>query len=352
MKLPGLIDVHVHVREPGATYKEDWETCTSAALAGGITGVLAMPNTSPPVTDEYSFNIAINAADEKARCDYAQYIGATNKNHEKILTLRDKAAGLKMYLNQTYGELKIDNMLMWIKHLKAWNSPYPIVAHAERQTTAAIILLAHLHKRRIHICHVSRKEEILIIKKAKESGMNVTCEVTPHHLFLSDEDVTRIGFGRSEVRPILASKEDQKALWDNLNVIDCFATDHAPHTLQEKDSENPPPGFPGLETALPLLLTAMAEGRITKEDIIQKYYEKPRTIFSLPKQSETWIEIDEYETYTINSVEFLSKSRWSPFDGMNVKGRVRKVVIRGMVAYENRKVLARKGSGENFRTKQ
>ena len=140
---------------------------------------------------------------------------------------------------------------------------------------AAAILFAAIYDRPIHIAHVSLKEEILLIKAAKEKGIKVTCEVTPHHLFLSKDDIPAISHGhagRGEVRPRLATKEDVDSLWQNMDVIDCFATDHAPHTLEEKDSENPPPGFPGLETALPLLFTAVYDERITIYQLMEKMY--------------------------------------------------------------------------------
>ena len=277
IKLPGLIDPHVHFREPGQTHKEDWDTGTSAALAGGFTMVLAMPNTKPPIFDAETLDIALNAAKQKARCDYAQFLGAGPDNAEIVPSLAHKAAGLKMYLNSTFGELRLNDMTLWKPHFEKYPKQYPIVVHAESRSMAAAILFAAIYDRPIHIAHVSLKEEILLIKAAKEKGIKVTCEVTPHHLFLSKDSpppVLRtsspksngfgggLGGGRLEVRPRLATQEDVDALWQNMDVIDCFATDHAPHTLEEKDSENPPPGFPGLETALPLLLTAVHDGRI------------------------------------------------------------------------------------------
>src|SRR5690606_14895446 len=134
--------------------------------------------------------------------------------------------------------------------------------------------------------------EILLIRKAKERGLAVTCEVAPHHLFLTQEDLPRLGFGRSEVRPRLATPIDRDALWENLEVIDCFATDHAPHTAAEKDSENPPPGFPGLETALALLLEGVHAGRMSLDDLIARLHTNPRRIFGLPEQPDTFIEVD------------------------------------------------------------
>ena len=185
IKLPGLIDPHVHFREPGQTHKEDWDTGTSAALAGGFTLVLAMPNTKPPIFDGETLELALNAAKQKARCDYAQFLGAGPDNADIVPSLAHKAAGLKMYLDSTFGELRLNDMTLWMPHFEKYPKQYPIVVHAESRSMAAAILFAAIYDRPIHIAHVSLKEEILLIKAAKEKGIKVTCEVTPHHLFLA-----------------------------------------------------------------------------------------------------------------------------------------------------------------------
>lgn len=353
LKLPGLIDPHVHVREPGQTHKEDWDTVTQAALAGGVTTILAMPNTKPPIFDVATLNLALDAAKQKARCDYGQFLGAGPDNANILPALANKSAGLKMYLDSTFGELRLDDMTLWMPHFEKFPKEYPIVLHSESRTMAAGILFAAIYDRPVHIAHVSLKEEILIIKAAKEKGIKVTCEVCPHHLFMvsqvpKEERGKKIE-GRSEVRPSLATQEDEDALWQNMDVIDCFATDHAPHTLEEKDSENPPPGFPGLETLLPLLLTAVSEKRLNIEDIIQKSVTNPRKIFNLPEQPETWIEVDEDSKYEIKAENQFTRCGWTPFEGWQVKGRVRRVVLRGQVAFDDGKVLAEKGYGRNVR---
>jgi carbamoyl-phosphate synthase/aspartate carbamoyltransferase/dihydroorotase len=358
LKLPGLIDPHVHLREPGATHKEDWDTGTSAALAGGVTMVLAMPNTKPPIFDAATLDLALEAARSKARCDYAQFLGAGPDNADVAASLAPRSAGLKMYLDSTFGELRLDSMTIWQEHFKTWPKHLPIVAHSESRSMAAVILMAAIYDRPVHIAHISLKEEVLLIKAAKERGIKVTCEVCPHHLFLSKDDVPAISHGhpgRGEVRPRLATREDVDALWANLDIIDCFATDHAPHTLTEKDGDNPPPGFPGLETMLPLLLTAVDAGRhrtqrvLTLDDLIQKMVINPRKIFSLPEQSETWVEVDENATYEIRGAEMHSRCGWTPFEGWKVKGRVRKVILRGREAHRDGKILAEAGYGKNVR---
>jgi carbamoyl-phosphate synthase/aspartate carbamoyltransferase/dihydroorotase len=349
IKLPGLIDPHVHLREPGATHKEDFDSGTSAALAGGITMVLAMPNTKPPIFDADTLDLALNAAKQKAHCDYGQFLGAGPNNAGWNKTLPQRAAGLKMYLDSTFGELRLDDMTLWMPHFENYPKNMPIVAHSESRSMAAAILFAAMYDRPIHIAHISLKEEVLLIKAAKERGIKVTCEVCPHHLFLNKEDLSGLTPGRGEVRPRLATQEDVDSLWKNLDVIDCFATDHAPHTAAEKDSETPPPGFPGLETILPLLLTAVSESRLTLPDLIEKMYTNPKRIFNLPDQPETWVEVDEDAIYEIKAAEQFTRCGWTPFEGWKVKGKVRNVVLRGKTAFEDGEILAPAGYGQNVR---
>lgn len=347
VRLPGLIDVHVHLREPGATHKENFASGTAAALAGGFTLVCAMPNTKPPICGEEALSICQQAAKAGARCDYALFAGASHENWESVLSLVPSVVGLKMYLNETFGPLCMDVVSVWIKHFENWPKNMPLCCHAEGQTTAAVILLASLFKRPVHICHVAREEEILIIKAAKEQGYQVTCEVTPHHLFLSTNDANKLGSSLAMVRPPLMSPKDQQALWDHIDIIDCIATDHAPHTLAEKTNGNAPPGFPGLETALPLMLTAVADGKLTLETVVKMMYHNPKRIFMLPSQPDTYIEVDLNEEWTIPDAPPYSKAQWTPFAGRKVRGRVRRVVVRGEVAFVDGQVLVQPGYGQD-----
>ncbi|XP_045107647.1 CAD protein-like isoform X4 [Portunus trituberculatus] len=351
VKLPGLIDVHVHVREPGATHKEDWASCTAAALAGGVTLICAMPNTQPPTIDLDALTLTKELANRGSRCDFAVFVGASTNNQATVAELAPRAAALKMYLNQTFTTLRLHDTTVWLKHLESWPAHLPVCVHAEGQTTAAALMMAHLAGRPIHVCHVALKEEVLLIRSAKEKGMAVTCEVCPHHLFLTAEDLDHLGL-KGEVRPKLASPADQQALWDNLDIIDCFATDHAPHTIEEKKSMQPPPGFPGLETMLPLLLTAVTQGKLSMEDLINKLHHNPRRIFHLPRQPRTYIEVDLDAQWTIPEVPPFSKAQWTPFAGKKVIGRVQRVVLRGEVAYVDGQVLVPPGFGEDVRETQ
>ncbi len=346
LRLPGLIDPHVHLREPGAIHKEDFESGTKAALAGGFTTVLAMPNTSPPLIDDDSLSLAEAAAATKAVCDYGIYLGASPQNIQTAAQLASRSSGLKMYLDATYGPLHLTDLHIIREHFGRWPHQRPILCHAEDRTLAAVLMVAYLEKRTVHICHVSRRAEIEIIRDAKMRGLDVTCEVGPHHLYLSTDDIPRLGVGRSEVRPRLATPDDVAALWTNMDVVDCIATDHAPHTLAEKDDDKPPPGFPGLETSLPLMLTAVHSGRITLDDLVNKMHHNPRRIFGLPEQPDTYVEVDADVEWTIPEKQ-VSRCGWTPFVGTPVRGQVRRVVLRNQLAYEDGSFFASPGSGRN-----
>ncbi len=349
LRLPGLIDPHVHVRDLGQAHKEDWDTATAAALAGGITTILAMPNTQPPIVDAAALARYQAAAQARARCDYGLYLGAGPDNAAALAALAPRAAGLKLYLDATFGDLKMDQLDRLVAHCAHWPAAAPLVAHAEGHNLAAVILAAHLAGRSVHIAHVSRRDEIELIRAAKMKGFAVTCEVCPHHLFLT---LAQSGLppGYSEVRPRLAAQADVDALWANLDVIDCFATDHAPHTRAEKEGAHPPPGYPGLETALALWLTAVHQGRLTLDDVVARMHLNPRRIFGLPEQPDTWIDVDPDLAWTPRGAALFSRAAWTPFEGRPLRGRVTAVTLRGRPAFDGERVLAAPGAGRNVRS--
>lgn len=366
---PGLIDPHVHLREPGSEHKEDWTTGTRAALAGGFTTVLAMPNTQPPITDQGTLAQAHALAAAKAVCDYGVFIGATADNAEEAAGLQD-AVGLKLYMGSSTGSLLVADLAGQLAHFERY--PGVIAVHAEDEEAVAYfaargerrpplcaalavaraLTLAERFGRRLHICHVSTAHEIALIREAKARGVPVTCEVTPHHLFLTAADEAHLGpLGR--MNPPLRSPDDVEALWANLDVIDCLATDHAPHTLEEKHGPNPPAGVPGLETALPLLLTAAHEGRITLHDIARLMAEGPARIFGLarkgriaPGYDADLTLVDPNTEWVIGEQPLFTKCGWSPFAGHKAKGRVERVFLRGQLAYDAGQVLLPPGSGQ------
>ena len=342
--LPGLIDVHVHLREPGGEHKENIASGTAAALAGGITLVLAMPNTSPPVTGAGALDHTLQLVDQKALCDVGVYFGASETNATEAAEQARETLGLKIYLDQTYGPLQMRNLAALLAHFCTWPADRPIAVHAEGLSAAMAIGLARSYGRRLHLCHISRADEIRLIRAAKESGADLTCEVAPHHLFLNETDALHLGpYG--SMKPPLAKESDVAALWANLDVVDCIATDHAPHTRAEKETETPPPGVPGLETMVPLLLTAVADGRLSLERLVDLTHRAPSRIFGLPQQANTWIEIDPDARYAISSENLHTKSGWTPFEGLSVQGRVRRTVLRGQTACQDGQIQVQAGFG-------
>jgi dihydroorotase len=333
-RLPGLVDVHVHLRTPGGEHKEDIRSGSAAALAGGFTSILAMPNTLPPLVTLSDFRAAEALAKTQAACDLRHFAGASADHLDALPLLAREAVGLKIYMDQTYGPLRTASLVALMTCFKQWPKQKPIAVHAEGLSLAVVIGLAAAYRRSVHICHVSRREEVQLIAAARQQGLAVTCEVTPHHLFLTDADVPRLG-PLGDMRPRLATREDVNVLWAHLGtVIDCIATDHAPHTLEEKQSESPPPGVPGLETALPLMLTAVAEGRLGMEQLVALMATQPRRIFGLPEQPDTWVDVEMGGPYIIDNGDLYTKCGWSPFVGMDVRARVRSVRLRGKVVFE------------------
>lgn len=351
LRLPGLVDGHVHLREPGGEHKENIASGTAAALTGGVTMLLAMPNTSPPIVGAEGLRLVQRLVGETALCDVGLFVGAAEDNATQAAALSAETAGLKIYMDQTYGPLRMRGLAALLTHFATWPARRPIAVHAEGLSVAMAIGLARSFGRRLHLCHISRADEIALIRAAKASGADVTCEVTPHHLFLTEADAGRLGpYG--SMKPPLATQADVEALWAHLDGVDCIATDHAPHTRAEKEGAEPPPGVPGLETMLPLLLTAVAEGRLSMERLVELTHDGPQRIYGLPVQAETWVEVDTDARYTVTSDLLHTRCGWNPFEGMDVQGRVRQVVLRGQTVFRDGRIKAAPGYGRVVVPKQ
>lgn len=345
-KFPQLIDIHVHLRDPGQTHKEDFFTGTQASLAGGITTVFDMPNNAAAIFTKELLNEKQNIAETKAVCDYGFYFGTDGKNIEEFKKVKDEVVGLKIYLNLTTGKTLIEDESVVETIFSNWPKEKVIIVHAEGKKVDFAIALTKKYGNKLHITHVPDKETLEKIVSAKKEGLNLSCDVTPHHLFLSEEDTDKLG-SFAAVKPTLKSKKDQEFLWENLQHIDCVATDHAPHVIEEKQSSTPPSGFPGLETMLPLLLTAVSDGKLKNEDIIRLLHTGPIKIFNLKGEGSTYTEVDLDEKWIVKGENLKSKSRWTPFEGWTVKGRVKKVVIREEIVFEDGKICVDQGFGKN-----
>lgn len=342
--LPGLIDVHTHLRVPGGEHKEDFRTGSAAALAGGITTILGMPNTSPPLSTPDVFEQTKQTAENEILCDVGLFAGANPQKVDQLPALAPYAIALKIYLNDTFGPLRVEDVPTLRACFQRWPVDKLIAMHAEKQSVAVGIGLAATYGRPVHFCHISRREEIELIADAKAQGLPVTCEVTPHHLFMTVRHRQQLGT-RADMRPVLGGADDVAALWDHIqDTIDCVATDHAPHTLAEKHSDTPPPGVAGLETSLPLLLTAVADKKVSLDRLIELMYTNPKAIYNLPDQPQTTVDVELTPTI-IQEEDMHSKCGWTPFKGWPVAGRVKRVVLRGTAVYEDGHILAQPGSG-------
>ncbi|MDB5183031.1 MAG: Dihydroorotase [Candidatus Saccharibacteria bacterium] len=343
LTLPGLIDVHVHLRDPGQTHKEDFYTGTSAALAGGFTTVLDMPNNAEPITTVERLDAKIASAHKQIVSDIGFHFGTLGDNFAEFEKVIDRVTGLKVYMNVTTGNFKIDADSL-IEIYKAWPGSKPILLHAEDDVSDIVFKTLAAVPKQTHICHVSSEAELTFVMKAKEKGLPITCGITPHHLFLTSEDGDKLG-AYGHMKPFLKSQKDIDFIWAHMDAVDLIESDHAPHTREEKDSDTPPFGVPGLETTLPLMLTAVAEGKLTQAQLIEKLHTTPARLFGIAVDEATKVEVDMSE-YEIKNKDLLTKCGWSPFNGRKVVGKVKTVYLHGTKVFENGKVLALPGSGK------
>jgi len=347
IKIPGLIDPHVHLRTPGQEEKEDFLSGSSAALAGGFTAVIDMPNNTAPITTIERLKEKIKVAEDEIVCDLGFHFGTMGDNlseFDRILKEGRGVKGLKIYLNQTTG-----NFLLNKKHLSEifdrWPKELPILFHAENSTFDDVLEVLYQNPRKIHLCHMSTAYELKKVIEAKNKGMDVTCGVTPHHLFLSEKHFEEYG-AFAMMRPPLMPQVDVDFLWEHIDSIDMIESDHAPHTLEEKESDNPPNGIPGLETTLPLLLTAVSQNVLELNDLIRLCHTGPKTIFRIEQGGNTYIEVDLDEEYVIDQAKLFSKAKWTPFNGWKMKGRLKKTTLRGKTVFENDGITSAPGNAK------
>lgn len=330
--LPGAIDVHVHFRDPGSPEKEDWATGSAAALAGGVTTVLDMPNTNPATITVEALESKRALARAKSVVNFGLFFGATRENLDEMRRA-ENICGIKIYMGSSTGNLLLDDPVVWEEVFKiAKEKNVPVVVHAEtesmikagrrdcecaRVATEAAIALREKVGNRLHIAHVSCKQELELIRAHK--CPELTCEVTPHHLLFTEDD-RKDAF--LKMNPPLRSQTDQDALWDGLRngTIDCIATDHAPHTTEEKQKpmDEAPAGVPGVEFMLPLMLNAVNEGKLSLEKLVAVTSENPARIFGVTAAG--WVLVDLKLQKTIKRSDIRSKCGWSPYESKNIKG--------------------------------
>ena len=352
--LPGVVDDQVHFREPGLTHKEDLVHATRAAARGGVTSFLEMPNTNPTTTSVAALHDKLRLADGKCMVNYGFYMGATVDNLEELQNA-GRTPGIKIFIGSSTGNLLVDQQAA-LERIFAETS-LPICAHCEDETTirenearvgdsrdvadhsrvrdhrAALIAtrraidLATRHRHRFHVLHVSTAAEIEPIVAAREF---VTCEVCPHHLFFNLDDYGRLG-SLVKMNPSIKTAEDNAGLWQALldGHIQVIATDHAPHTLEEKARPYPecPSGLPAVENSLALLLDQVRRGRCSINQVVSWMCEAPARIWDLVGKGRLeagadadLVIVDPDWVETIRNQQQQTKSRWSPWDGQRLTG--------------------------------
>ena len=361
---PGFCDVHVHLREPGFSYKETIETGTKAAAHGGYTTICPMPNLNP-VPDNYEhLKEELDLIEKEALIEVLPYGSCTVKEEGKeIASLEEMAPYVCAFSDDGKGiqeEAMMEEVMLKAKELGKIVAAHcevnellkggyihdgeyarkhghkGICSESEWKEIERDVKLAKKTGCAYHVCHISTKESVEIIRQAKKDGVDVTCETAPHYLILNENDLQESG--DFKMNPPLRSKEDQEALIKGIQdgTIDMIATDHAPHSKEEKAKglEKSAMGIVGLETAFPLLYTGLVKtGIISLEKLIELLNDNPRRRFGL-KQEDSWCLWDLNDHYVIDEKDFLSKGKASPFKGMEVYGRCLKTVCEGRTVYE------------------
>jgi len=403
LQLPGLIDCHVHFREPGLEHKATMHTEATAALSAGIGCVCEMPNTIPPTVTIAALADKVRRAALIDGCTLKFFFGVTEAAH--LLTLRDlwtgssmelkklkhHCCGLKLYLDHSTGNQKVDGGIVDDVFKTCAELKIPLVAHCEdvemnaeaktrvetrasrvssdiSQSVSTQTIALHSHMRPpeseaksisqalvlakkygtpFHIAHLSTALGIDLVRKAKKEKISVTCEVAPHHLFLTTDDYEKLG-SLGKMNPPLRSAADRDALWAGIadGTVDCISTDHAPHTLEEKTTGEPlsaPSGVPGVETMLPLLLSIAAKTtphsqfsilncQLSYADILRLCFTNPNRIFGLGQPS---IEqgsrariaiVDPKKEWILEGKNLKTQCGWTPFEGWSITGKVERVI--------------------------
>ncbi len=347
LRIPGPLDPHVHLRGMAWDHKGNLVSETSAALAGGYTAVLDMPNTPPTTTTPVNLATKIDQMRWHAVCDWGLYYGAhPDGNADTFTEVMADTVGLKIYGNPTTGDLYIDGPDR-DAHFVAWNRNGLIAVHAEGEVVGEILDLVALHGTPVHFCHISTRYELSLLRQGKDMDLPISVGVCPHHLFLTHQDEVRLG-PKALMKPPLKSQRDQDALWSAVQdgLVDIIESDHAPHSWAEKEGYPPAFGVPGLETTLPLMGTAVVEGRLDTDRLIELVSTAPRRIFGLPCPSETWTELDMDWSGPIHSQAMQALCRWTPFEGWTTRCRVVRTQVRGVEAYDGERIKVAPGFGE------
>jgi dihydroorotase len=383
--LPGVIDTQVHFREPGLTHKEDLETGSRAAVAGGVTAVFEMPNTQPLTTCEQTLAAKVGAARHRMLCDFAFFVGGTRENIEDIPKLErlEGSAGIKVFMGSSTGSLLVDdppsleNIVVRLSrrasfhaedeerlkaraHLRVPGDPssHPVWRDEEAAliATKRLVGYAEKHRRRIHVLHISTAEEMDFLQEHKEWA---SVEVTPHHLTLAAPECYRELGNYVQMNPPVRDARHRERIWAALadGVVDVIGSDHAPHTREEKDHPYPGShsGMTGVQTLVPIMLDHVNAGRLSLQRLVDLTSHGPQRLFGIRGKGRiavgwdadlTLVDLKRRETIRDSWIE--SRVGWTPYDGKQVTGWPVGTFVRGRrVMWQGE--LAKSGFGEPVR---
>ena len=379
--MPGMIDDQVHFREPGLTHKANISTESRAAIAGGITSFIEMPNTIPNATTIIELNKKFDIASNTSYANYSFMFGGTNDNLDEILKVDPKkVAALKLFLGSSTGNMLVDNpkvleeifsktdLLIAVhcedeqtirlntnKYKKQFGDDIPIKMHPVIRSEESCYLsssraieLAKKTGARLHVFHLSTAKEMSLFSNNQSlMDKKITAEVCIHHLWFSDEDYESKGT-LIKWNPAVKKSSDRQALWDALlnDKIDVIATDHAPHTLDEKSNSylKAPSGGPLVQHAVVALMESYHKGRISLEKLVEKMCHNPAILFQIEKRGfvkegyyADLILVDPNDPWTVNKNNILYKCGWSPFEGITFNSKITHTFLNGSLIYHNNK---------------
>lgn len=339
--LPGVIDVHTHMRDPGLTHKEDFTSGSRACARGGVTAFIDMPNTIPVTVTEKALMDKKDMMIGRSYVDYGFHFGGSKKdNSEEIKKVLDKVASTKIFLNMSTGDMLIEDEKV-VENI--FRESKIISVHAEEGMVEKAIEFCKKYDKELYLCHLSKASEIELLKQAKAEGVKVFGEVTPHHLFLNVDDVNATERSKMLLRmkPELKEKSDNEALWKALadGTLDSIGTDHAPHLIEEKLAKLTY-GVPSVENSLEMMLSGVKENRITFERLIEVMCKNPAKIFKIKNKGDIAVGydgdlviVDINDNSPIKDDKVITKANWTPFENCNRGGRVLTTILRGEIVY-------------------
>jgi dihydroorotase len=381
--VPGVIDDQVHFREPGLTHKATIASESRAAVAGGTTTFMEMPNTNPQTTNQMEMDHKFAVAAEVSPANHSFFFGATNDNLEEVLALNDpRVCGVKVFMGSSTGNMLVDNETV-LSNLfskcdrliathcedeatirknmemakEKWNGKIPVSEHpiirnheACYISSSMAVSLAKKYNTRLHILHISTAMEVDLFEKGPLENKKITSEACVHHLWFDQSMYQSLG-SKIQCNPAIKSKEDQKGIWEGLlnNQIDIIATDHAPHTFEEKNKDYPnsPSGLPLVQHSLQMMLEKAQQGVISKERVVEKMCHAPAQCFGI--QDRGFIREGYYAdlvlvnpnlTYKVSPQNILYKCEWSPLNGFEFKTSIVQTFVNGVSVFENNTVQA------------